>query len=145
MSTYQALSILQPSVLLTLTVEQRLAYVTCICRLPCFAVGGFRPAALVAERVAQLMAELPTFLEMAPTYQGTSGDELLEWWRNNGPRLPQWRLVLQVATLFQPSSAAAERVFSMAAWMFGDEQDAALQDYKETSLMLRYNELWRNK
>jgi hypothetical protein len=144
MSAYQALSILQPSVILTLTVEQRLAYMTGICRLPCF--GGLRPGAnIMAQRIARLLAEVPTYLDLAPTYQGTNGEELLEWWRQNGPRLPQWRLVLQVAALFQPSSAAAERVFSMAAWMFGDDQDAALQDYKEASLMLRYNEIWRNK
>jgi hypothetical protein len=57
----------------------------------------------------------------------------------------EWCAPAPVAALFQSSSAAAERVFSMLSWMFGEDQDAALQDYKEASLLLRYNELWRQR
>ena len=35
--------------------------------------------------------------------------------------------------------AAAERVFSLLANCFGDQQNNALQDYVETSIMLQYN------
>ena len=45
----------------------------------------------------------------------------------------------------QPTSATVERVFSMMSWMFGEQQQAALEDYKETALMLRYNQLQRER
>ena len=44
-----------------------------------------------------------------------------------------------MALLVQPSSAAAERVFSLLKCSFGDHQDSSLQDYIETSLMLQFN------
>ena len=41
--------------------------------------------------------------------------------------------------LCQPSSAAAERAFSLLKASFNEQQDSALEDYIETSLMLQYN------
>ena len=49
----------------------------------------------------------------------------------------KWRLAA-TALFVQPSSAAAERVFSLLKSSFGDQQEAALQDYIETSLMLQF-------
>ena len=43
------------------------------------------------------------------------------------------------AMLVQPSSAAAERVFSLLRNSFGERQQSSLQDYIETSIMLQYN------
>ena len=44
----------------------------------------------------------------------------------------------------QPSSAAAECVFSMLKALFGDQQMAnARQDYQEAAIMTRYNKLQR--
>ena len=42
-------------------------------------------------------------------------------------------------TLIQPSSAAAERVFSLLASSFNNNQESALEDYIQTSVMLQYN------
>ena len=42
--------------------------------------------------------------------------------------------------LLQPSSAAAERFFSLLANSFKDTQTRALEDYIGTSVMLQYNE-----
>ena len=39
-----------------------------------------------------------------------------------------------------PNSAACERVFSLLKFMFGDQQWAALGDYIQAALMLKYNE-----
>jgi hypothetical protein len=48
--------------------------------------------------------------------------------------------------ILQPSSAAAERVFSMLKAIMGDQQQArSLEDYQEAAIMTRYNELQRNK
>ena len=41
--------------------------------------------------------------------------------------------------LLQPSSAAAERVFSVLKNSFGEQQIHSLQDYIESSVMLQYN------
>ena len=45
-------------------------------------------------------------------------------------------------TLIQPSSAAAERVFSLLANSFGSKQENALGDYIEASVVLQYNQLF---
>ena len=41
--------------------------------------------------------------------------------------------------VIQPSSAAAERVFSLLNFGFVDLQENSLKDYTEASIMLRYN------
>ena len=59
-----------------------------------------------------------------------------------GENLPTDQRVYQVAckvALVQPSSSAAERVFSLLTNSFGVQQDLALQDYIECSIMLQYN------
>ena len=43
--------------------------------------------------------------------------------------------------LLQPSSAAAERVFSILKNTFGDQQQTPLGDYVEASLMVQYNKM----
>ena len=43
------------------------------------------------------------------------------------------------AFLIQPSSAAAERVFSLLNNSFKENQARALEDYIATSIMLKYN------
>jgi hypothetical protein len=48
--------------------------------------------------------------------------------------------------ILQPSSAAAERVFSMLKALIGELQMAnTLTDYQQTSIMLHYNQLQRFK
>lgn len=37
------------------------------------------------------------------------------------------------------SSAASERVFSIVSASFNDQQESALSDYSEASVMLQYN------
>ncbi len=54
-------------------------------------------------------------------------------------KLPTWSSVKADILLVQPSSAAAECVFSLLKASFGPQQDSALNDYIETSLMLQYN------
>jgi len=85
----------------------------------------------------QLLAELPAYLACAAD---TSSDiDPLEWWRSNATSLPCWSVAAAKVLLLQPSSAAAERVFSILSNCFGEQQDRALQDYIEASLMLQYN------
>ena len=82
-----------------------------------------------------LKEELPTYLSKV-----TDLDDVydpLEWWKCNASALPHWSQAAQKMFLLQPSSAAAERVFSLLKSSFNDRQDNSLKDYVESSLMLQ--------
>ena len=87
--------------------------------------------------LVSLKSELPQYMSAAedvdPTYSP------LEFWKNHELSLPAWATAARKVLLVQPSSAASERVFSLLKNSFGDQQQCALQDYIETSLMLQYN------
>ena len=59
--------------------------------------------------------------------------------------LPRIWFKFNTAFLFLPSSAGAERVFSMVQQMFRNNQSNTLNDTFELSIMTRYNDLWRFK
>ena len=85
----------------------------------------------------KLKDELPAYL--ARSADVDKGFDALEWWKSNASSLPNWSSAARRILLIQPSSAAAERVFSLLKASFGEQQDSSLQDYVETSLMLQYN------
>ena len=53
--------------------------------------------------------------------------------------MPAWRKVAKIVFTITPNSASSERVFSLLEAMFGKDQDLALADLIQGSLMLRYN------
>ena len=63
--------------------------------------------------------------------------DTLPWWKATAQDLPCWATAVQKMVLFQPSSAAAKRVFSLLVTMFGDQQHEGLEDYLEAAFMLR--------
>ena len=63
-----------------------------------------------------------------------------KWWKNHADELPSWSSAAAKVLLVQPSSAAAERVFSLLQQAFQHQQDQALEDYVEASIMVQYNE-----
>ena len=149
MQIYKGFSMLNPVSLRNKTQEQRLEAINNIvtlvpaCRL-------MNENNLMRNRLIAELDELnnrANLINIDDDDENVVGDgpSLLLWWRNNGDALPDWKIVLHYAVLFQPSSATAERIFSMIDWMFGHLQEAALEDYKETSLILRYNTIWRSK
>ena len=93
----------------------------------------------VAHVVAGLTAELPDYLARAA--DTSPSISCLEWWKLNASALPNWSEAAKRVLLLQPSSAAAERVFSLLNSSFGNQQDNSLQDYIESSVMLQYNKL----
>ena len=60
-------------------------------------------------------------------------------YRNRSGEIGAWAEASLIAFLFTPSSAAAERLFSLLRALFGSSQDMALADYLEGSMMARYN------
>ena len=65
---------------------------------------------------------------------------VLEWWGKHSDELVSWASLVKDMVLVQPSSAAAERVFSMLRNSFCPKQYHSLQDYVQCSLMLQYND-----
>ena len=45
-----------------------------------------------------------------------------------------------LVALYQPSSAASERLFSFLERLFDDQQESALEDLREVTVMLQFNE-----
>ena len=82
---------------------------------------------------AGLKDELPTYLSKVADLD--DGYDPLEWWKSNASALPCWFRAAKNILLVQPSSAAAERVFSLLKSSFGDQQDNSLKDYVESSLI----------
>ena len=66
-------------------------------------------------------------------------EQKVQWWRNHEAQLPSWSDAVKKVLLVQPSTGAAERVFSILNAFFGHQQNHALQDYLECSIMAQYN------
>ena len=84
-----------------------------------------------------LMSELPKYL--AASEDVSSQTDIVEWWKLHEAQLPNWAKACQMVLLVQPSSAAAERVFSILTNSFSAQQYSSLEDYIQLSVMLQYN------
>ena len=67
-------------------------------------------------------------------------EEKVKWWCQHVERLPCWSAAEKQVLLVQPSSVAAERVFSLLSVAFSHQHDSALTDCLQVSVMLQYNE-----
>ena len=83
-----------------------------------------------------LKAELPAYLAAAEDV--STEIEPVAWWKSHSTELPKWADAFRYIVLVQPSSAAAERVFSILQG-FTAQQQSSLEDYIELSVMLQYN------
>ena len=64
--------------------------------------------------------------------------DLIAWWKRHAIELPKWANAFKKLILVQPSSAAAERVFSILQ-RFTAQQQSSLEDHIELSVMLQFN------
>ena len=87
--------------------------------------------------ITNLKGELPLYLATATDVSPDINK--IEWWKRHEEDLPQWSKCCKMLLLIQPSSAAAERVFSILTNSFNYRQEGSLRDYIETSVMLQYN------
>ena len=92
---------------------------------------------LTSADITNLKAELPLYLaateELSPTVDPT------KWWERHREDLPHWASAFRKVVLLQPSSATAERVFSLLTNAFGHLQESSLKDYISASIMFQYN------
>ena len=90
--------------------------------------------------VVQLVEELPNYLAIADGEAIETEEGKLQWWATHAAALPNWSAAVKKVFLVQPSSASAEWVFSLLQNAFSKQQEAALEETVETSVMLRYND-----
>lgn len=64
---------------------------------------------------------------------------LQHFWRKT-ENLPTWKICVEFVSLLQPSSGAAERAFAVLRGSFDSQQESTLADYKETSVLIRFND-----
>ena len=92
---------------------------------------------LNSKTIDGLKSELPVYMSKAADL--SSNICKLTWWKRHAVELPCWSNACKSLLLIQPSSAAAERVFSLLNNSFNDQQNSCLEDYIECSIMLQYN------
>lgn len=63
------------------------------------------------DLLAGLKQELPAYIARCSDVSSDIAVE--EWWKKNSRSLPMWSKAARLVLLLQPSSAAAERVFSL--------------------------------
>jgi hypothetical protein len=107
--------------------------------------AGFPALQRHPERVSALKGELAAYVSAAmdavrdPARADKRSDEVSDWWALHAARLPLFSTLMRDVALACPSSAAAERVFSVMRRSFGKGQKTSMEDYIELSCMLQYN------
>ena len=91
----------------------------------------------------RLLAELPAYRALA--HGAGYATDTWTWWCSQKDALPEWFQLATMCALLQPSSAAAERVFSKLRAFLSRRQEAALEDGVEASMMLNYNNEHRRR
>ena len=98
------------------------------------------------DLTSRLLAQAPAYraaviagceIDRSDINQFTEG--VLAWWRVHGNKFSAWAEAARIAFAFKPSSAQAERIFSMLKAMFTPQQASSLMDMVQGSLMMRYN------
>ena len=89
------------------------------------------------DTITNFQEELPIYLAAADdAVLGTNGR--LKWWQQQD-RLPHWQQLARIVFALLPSSAPAERVFSLLQASTSNQQGQRLSDQVEATLMLQYN------
>ena len=91
--------------------------------------------------IEALQAKLPAYIAAADGTDITEDDKKIRWWSLRQNDLPAWADAVRKVLLIQPSSAASERAFNLLACCLSSTQQSALEDYVESSVMLRYNKV----
>ena len=84
-------------------------------------------------------AKLPDYLAAAEDVNVLNEEQKVQWWHRQEERLPRWATAVKQVLLIKPSSAVAERVFSILKASFNEQQDCALVDYIQASVMAQNN------
>ena len=91
---------------------------------------------ITPSNLTELKEEFPKYIAL--TEEVSSEYTILYFWKDHAAAIPKWSDAARKILLVQPSSAAAERVFSLLNNSFGDQQLSSLEDYLEASVMMQY-------
>ena len=101
--------------------------------------------------IEELKEELPNYVAAAQQavarFDLSKKDEdknLWTFWKKQQLKLKRFWLAACEVAIIPPSSACVERLFSYFREDFDDTQEKALEDYKEASTMMRFNESMRD-
>ena len=75
-----------------------------------------------AEVTLCISQRLPNYLAAAQDVIIPWEEDKVKWWRQQSDNLPHWSSAVMKVLLVQPSSAAAQRVFSILNSSFNDSQ-----------------------
>ena len=87
---------------------------------------------ITASDILALKIEYPQYV--AASKDVSIHHDPLQFWKNHFSTLPSWANAAQKDLLLLPSSASAERVFSLLKNTFEDRQLSSLEDYIEVGL-----------
>ena len=116
-----------------------------------FDVAAFRQSVVsldwfTAAEIDAIVADIPTYIAavstavLLPVSEDDELERIVIFWETNRYNFRAFKeLFVAYALTFVPSSAAAERVFSILKRFFGNNQNSALEDYIEYSVMLSFN------
>ena len=90
------------------------------------------------ETIDGLKMEIPMYMAAIASEDVSTEIDLIAWWKKHAIELPKWANAFKQVLLVQPSSAAAERIFSILQ-RFTAQQQSSLEDYIELSVMLPFN------
>ena len=82
--------------------------------------------------IDDLKCERTTYIAEAKDI--SSQTEKTDWWKRKADKLPKWANACKKVLLLQPSSAAAERVFSVLSNSFSNRQEHAVFERLHTNL-----------
>ena len=83
-----------------------------------------------------LARELPQYIAATQDVVIKCGGKKVECWKVHEEGIPNWSSAVKKVLLVQPSSAAAERFYSLLSSSFNEQQDHVLSDYFQASVML---------
>ena len=86
--------------------------------------------------IRALQDELPAYLVAAEDV--VACESRLKWWQDH-EELPRWQAAARVIFSMSPSSAAAERVFSLLQAAVSSRQESMLEDQIEAMVKLQFN------
>ena len=103
-------------------------------------VDGLRvlPALDNAITINRLKEKLPAYVAAAEDVVINDDHSRLQWWKEQG-MLPAWQSAAKLVFAMLPSSAPAERVFSLMQASISHLQRRMLNGQLEVSLMVQYN------
>ena len=96
--------------------------------------------------VNNLARDLPSYVARArgdpvSAHGQDDGDDnaLQRWWMKHGPHVGSWGAAYCACLLMVPSSASAERAFSLLKATFSSDMLSSHEDYREVAVMLQFN------